>query len=156
MNGEQVNGNNKNPYANANAPPVPMDPGNNDRHHSSFGSDLGYPPYPSNTGSSARYPSQSNNQADRQQDLGYPPYPTQNRMPVPGQPYSGYPQFTGYPQRPANYPQQYPGHNYPNQRGYNQNSIYHKNAASIRMLASEILIGLSGLFLSVVTLWRLN
>ncbi|XP_067204447.1 uncharacterized protein [Linepithema humile] len=145
VNGEQLNGNNKNPYANANAPP--MDPGKNDEYHPSFhGSNLGYPPYPSNIGSSANgYPSQPNNQPGRQHDLGYPPYP-QNRMPVPGQ---GYPQFTGFPQAPTNYPQN------PNQRGHNQNS-YRRNAASIAMVASKILIGLSGLFLSVMTLWRFN
>lgn len=159
VNGEQVNENNKNPYANANAPPVPINPGNNDGYpRPSSGSNSGYPPYPSNIGFSANgFPSHapSNNQAGRQQDLGYPPYPTQNRMPVPGQSsYPGYPQFSGYPQAPTNYPQQYPGHhNYANQRGHNSNSIYRRNAASIAMIASKILIGFSGLFLSVMTSW---
>lgn len=168
VNGERVNGgNNANPYANANAPPVPAYPsGDNSQHHrSSFGSNLGYPPYPSsNTGSSAQgyppYP-QSTNQQGRQQDLGYPPYPPQNRMPIPGQPaYPGYPQNTGYPQAPANYPQHpgyqnYPYQNYPNQqRGYqNSNSIYRKNAASVGAVASMILVGCSGLFLLVTIRW---
>lgn len=166
VNGERVNGNNANPYANANAPPVPAYPsGDNDEHHrSSFGSNLGYPPYPSNTGSSAHGYPPLTNQAGRQ-DLGYPPYPTQNRMPTPGQSaYPGYPQNTGYPQAPANYPQhpgyqnypQQPGYqNYPNQRGYNYNSksIYHRNAASIGTIASMILVGFSELFLLVTIRW---
>lgn len=157
VNGERVNGNNANPYANANAPPVPAYPsGDNGEHHrSSSGSNLGYPPYPSNTGSSAHgYPpySQSTNQAGRQ-DLGYPPYPIQNRMPIPGQPaYAGYPQNAGYPQAPTNYPQ-YPGYQtYPNQReyNYNSNSIYRRNAASVGAVTSMILVGFSGLFLLVM------
>lgn len=151
---------NVNPYANANAPPVPPYPSgdNGDHHRASYGSNLGYPPYP---GSSANgYPSQSTNQAGRQPDLGYPPYPTQNRMPVPGQPI--YPQNSGYPP-PGNYPQQYPGYqnnypyqNYPNQqRGYSNhpNSIYRKGAAP-GIIASMILVGFSGLIhFFVVTPW---
>lgn len=161
VNGERVmnGGNNANPFANANAPPPPPYPsGDNSEHHrSSFGSNLGYPPYPSNTGSSAHGYPQSSDQAGRHQDLGYPPYPTQNRMPIPGQSaYPGYPQNTGYPQAPANYPQ-YPGYqnnpyqNYPAQRGhnYNSNSIYRRNAASFGTVASVILVGFSGLFLLV-------
>jgi len=163
VNGERVNGNNANPYANANAPPIPAYPsGDNSEHHrSSSGSNLGYPPYPSNPGSSAHvyppYP-QSPNQAGHQ-DLGYPPYPTQNRMPVPGQPaYPGYPQNAGYPQAPGNYPQHpgyqnYPYQNYPNQRGYNSNSPYRRNAASVGAVASIILVGFSGLFLLVTIQW---
>lgn len=165
VNGERVNGNNANPYANANAPPVPAHvpaypSSDNGEHRSSFGSNLGYPPYPSNTGSSAHgyppYPS-STNQAGRQQDLGYPPYPTQNRMPIPGA-YPSYPQNTGYPQAPANYPQhpgyQNPYQTSPNQRGYNSNSnsIYRRNA-SIGTVASMILVGFSELFLLVTTRW---
>lgn len=169
VNGERVSESNVkpnenptvNPYANANAPPVPPYPsGNNngDHHRTSYGSNLGYPPYP---GSSANgYPPQSTNQAGRQPDLGYPPYPTQNRMPVPGQPV--YPQNSGYPP-PGNYPQQYPGYqnnypyqNYPNQqRGYSNqpNSIYRKGAAS-GIIASMILVGFSGLIhFFVVTPW---
>jgi hypothetical protein len=154
VNGERVSGNNANPYANANAPPAPAYPsGDNSEHHrSSVGSNLGYPPYPSNTGSSANgyppYP-QSTNQAGRHQDLGYPPYPTQNRMPIPGQSaYPGYPQNTGYPQAPQ-HPgyQNYPYQNYPNQRGYR------RNAASVGTVASMILIGFSGLFLFVAIRW---
>ncbi|KYN09594.1 hypothetical protein ALC57_18286 [Trachymyrmex cornetzi] len=128
VNGERINsGNNANPYANANAPPMPAIPpypsSDSEHHRSSSGSNLGYPPYPSNTGTSGHgyppYP-QSTNQAGRQ-DLGYPPYPTQNRMPTPGQSaYPGYPQNSGYPQAPVNsqYPgyQNYPYQNYPNQQ----------------------------------------
>jgi len=163
VNGERVSdGSNANPYANANAPPLPAHPSsdNSEHHQSSFGSNLGYPAYPSNTGSSAHgyppYP-QSTNQAGHHQDLGYPPYPTQNRMPTPGQSaYPGYSQNTGYPQVPANYPQHpgyqnYPYQNYPNQRGYNynSNSIYRRNAASVEAVASMILVGFSGLFLLI-------
>lgn len=168
VNGERVqSGNNANPYANANAPPMPANPVSNDggyHRSSSSGGSLGYPPYPSNSGSSANGyppPPQSNNQAGRQHDLGYPPYPTQNRMPVPGQPaaYPNYPQPAGYPQQypPSNnYPQQYPGYqnypyqNYPNQRGHNSNSIYRRNAASTGTVASVILVAISELFLSFV------
>lgn len=150
VNGERVNGNNVNPYANANAPPVPAYPSsdNGEHHRSSSGSNLGYPPYP-----------QSTNQAGRHQDLGYPPYPTHDRMPIPGQPaYPNYPQNAGYPQAPSNYPQ-YPGYqNYPTQRGYNynSNSNYRRNsnAASVgASVASMILVGFSGLFLLVTIQW---
>lgn len=159
VNGERVNGgNNANPYANANAPPVPAYPsGDNSEHHRTFGSNLGYPSYPSNTGSSAHgyppYP-QSTSQGGHHQDLGYPPYPTQNRMPTPGQSaYPGYPQNTGYPQAP-----QYPGYqnnpyqNYPNQRGYNYKSTsnYRGNAASIDTVASIIVVGVSAFFLLIM------
>lgn len=165
VNGERVNsGNNANPYANANAPPMPAVPpypsSDSEHHRSSSGSNLGYPPYPSNTGTSGHgYPSypQSTNQAGRQ-DLGYPPYPTQNRMPTPGQ--SAYPQNSGYPQAPVNpqYPgyQNYPYQNYPNQHGYNynSNSVYRRrNAASVEAVASMILVGFSGLFLLVMIQW---
>ncbi|KAL0122110.1 hypothetical protein PUN28_007111 [Cardiocondyla obscurior] len=157
VNGERINGNNANPYANANAPPAPAyPPGDNNEHHrSSYGSNLGYPPYPSNTHGYPPYP-QSNDQASRHQDSGYPPYPTHNRMPVPGQP--GYPQNPAYPQAPGNYPQypgyqNYPYQNYPNQRGYNTNSIYRRNAASTGAVASTILLGLSGLFLFATIRW---
>ncbi|KYQ50456.1 hypothetical protein ALC60_10469 [Trachymyrmex zeteki] len=144
VNGERVNGgNNANPFANANAPPMPAVPpypsSDSEHHRSSSGSNLGYPPYPSNTGSSGHgyppYP-QSTNQAGRQ-DLGYPPYPTQNRMPTPGQSaYPGYPQNSGYPQAPVNpqYPgyQNYPYQNYPNQPlpvGLNQ--VSHRSTTSV-------------------------
>jgi hypothetical protein len=178
VNGERViSGNNAYPYANANAPPAPVNQtsGSNVYHQSSSGSNS-YPPYPSNTGSSNGYPAypQSTNQADRHHNLGYPPYPTQNKMPTPGQSsYPGYPQSAGYPQTYANYPQQYPGYqsnnpypnypqqnyphqNYPNQnqRGYNtysSNSIFRKNIASVGMIASMILVGFSELFVLMIT-----
>jgi len=177
VNGERVvSGNNANPYANANAPPAPVNQtgGSNVYHQFSSGSNS-YPSYPSNTGSSNGYPPypQSTNQAGRHHDLGYPPYPTQNRMPMPGQSsYPSYPQ-SGYPQTHANYPQQYPGYqnnnpypnypqqnyprqNYPNQNqhGYNtysSNSIYRKNIASVGMIASMILVGFSELFVLMIT-----
>ena len=165
VNGQRVNSeNNANPYANANAPPMPAVPSypssDSEHHRSSSGSNLGYPPYPSNTGTSGHGYPQSTNQAGRQ-DLGYPPYPTQNRMPTPGQSaYPSYPQNSGYPQAPVNpqYPgyQNYPYQNYPNQRGYNynSNSMYgRKNAASIEVVASMILVGFSGLFLLVMIRW---
>lgn len=170
VNGERTaSGNNANPYANANAPPAPADPAGG--YHRTSGSNLGYPPYPSNTGSSGSsgYPSypQSTNQAGHHRDLGYPPYPTQNRMPMPGQqPYPGYPQApAGYPAAPANYPQQYPGYqnqpgyqNYPNQHqnqqrgyGYNTNSGYRRNSAATNAFTSTILVGLTGLLLLLET-----
>lgn len=162
VNGERMNENNANPYANANAPPVPAYPSDNSEHHrSSFGNNLGYPPYPNNPGSSAHgYPPYPQS-TGRHQDLGYPPYPTQNRMPTPGQSaYPGYPQNTGYPQAPANYPQHpgyqnYPYQNYPNQRGYNynSNSNYRRNAATVGTVASIILVGFSGFFLLVTIRW---
>ncbi|EZA59236.1 hypothetical protein DMN91_007733 [Ooceraea biroi] len=176
VNGERTSGNNANPYANANAPPAPANRAEGGFHQSSSssGSNSAYPPYPSNTGSSNGYPPypQSTNQASHTRDLGYPPYPTQNRMPMPGQSsYPGYPQSSGYPQN-SGYPQQYPGHqghnpypnypqqnypgqNYPNQnqRGYtySSNSLYRRNAASVGVIASMILVGFSELFVFMMT-----
>ncbi|XP_035723041.1 annexin B11-like isoform X2 [Vespa mandarinia] len=146
---------NTNPFANANAPPAPADPipGGNGYHQVNSGTNLGYPSYPSNVGTSNSnhgyppYPSTNRENQPRTDNLGYPPYPTMNRMPQPGQGYpgqgyppypgqSGYPQ-TGYPQQQYPNGQRYPvgqysGYqNYPNQnhRGYayNSNSPYHKN-----------------------------
>ncbi|KYM81589.1 hypothetical protein ALC53_07976 [Atta colombica] len=141
VNGQRVNSeNNANPYANANAPPMPAVPSypssDSEHHRSSSGSNLGYPPYPSNTGTSGHGYPQSTNQAGRQ-DLGYPPYPTQNRMPTPGQSaYPSYPQNSGYPQAPVNpqYPgyQNYPYQNYPNQplpAGLNQ--VSHRSTTRV-------------------------
>ncbi|XP_043492268.1 uncharacterized protein DDB_G0283357-like [Polistes fuscatus] len=155
---------NTNPYANANAPPAPADPvpGGTGYHQVNTGTNIGYPSYPSNVGSSNNnngyppYPSTNQGNHPRTDNLGYPPYPTMNRMPQPGQGYPGqgyppYPGQSGYPQ--AGYPQQqypngqrypvgqYPGYqNYPNQnhRGYsyNSNSVYRKNSSNIGQSAS--------------------
>ncbi|XP_015180222.1 PREDICTED: FHA domain-containing protein FhaA-like isoform X2 [Polistes dominula] len=172
VNGQQVSNSdtnkhtntNSNPYANANAPPAPADPvpGGTGYHQVNTGTNIGYPPYPSNVGSSNNnngyppYPSTNQGNHPRTDNLGYPPYPTMNRMPQPGQGYPGqgyppYPGQSGYPQ--AGYPQQqypngqrypvgqYPGYqNYPNQnhRGYsyNSNSVYRKNGSNIGQSAS--------------------
>lgn len=159
VNGERVSGDNMkpntNPYANANAPlPEPPYPSgdNSDHHRSSYGNNLGYPPYPGSSSGNG-YPPQSTNQAGRHHDLGYPPYPTQNRMPVPGQP-PMYPQNAGYP--PQQYPgyQNYPYQNYPIQHGYNNhpNSINRRGNA-VGIIPSMILVGFSGLFPLLVMTW---
>ncbi|KAK2578753.1 hypothetical protein KPH14_012279 [Odynerus spinipes] len=144
---------NTNPYANANAPPLPADPISNagGSHQANFGNNLGHFASPGNPGTSNNnngyppYPSTNQGSHPRTDNLGYPPYPTQNRMPQPGQPGQpghgyGYPPYSGqsgYPQMeyPQQYPNgqrypvgQYPGYqNYPNQNRvypYNSNSIY--------------------------------
>ncbi|XP_076235115.1 uncharacterized protein LOC143179687 [Calliopsis andreniformis] len=122
---------NSNPYANANAPPAPFEPSEG-YHQMNSGINLGYPPYPSHSGSSNGnapvYP--LSNQGSRQQDLGYPPYPTNNRMPMPGLPGQGYPTYPTYLAQPGNPAQpgyapapgyqQYPGYqNYPTQNRMN-------------------------------------
>ncbi|KAK1130108.1 hypothetical protein K0M31_019792 [Melipona bicolor] len=165
VNGQPINGgesrdkssnsaSNSNPYANANAPPAPVEPVGG-YHQVNSGGNLGYPAYPSNSGSNrggsnGGYPPYpSTNQGNRQQDLGYPPYPTHTRMPMPGQanypPYPGQPggqpsypysgQQPGYPAPPPGYPQQHPGNqnypygNYP-YANPNQNRMYHNNVYS--------------------------
>lgn len=176
---------NSDPFAHANAPPAedvfgqpakpyhPVDSGSN--------SDLGYPPYISNSGSGNSYPSGNNNgypsnSGNNQQpgkNDGYPPYPTRDRMPVPGQsnypnnqpanPYGQgvYPAYpSGYPQQPTNgqrnpnYPN-YPPSNYPSPN-YPQTNTRNYNSGFRRnsgtSLASSMMMMIVTICLGLLTI----
>ncbi|XP_047364409.1 uncharacterized protein LOC124954862 isoform X2 [Vespa velutina] len=149
---------NTNPFANANAPPAPADPipGGNGYQVNS-GTNLGYPSYPSNVGTSNSnhgyppYPSTNRGNQPQTDNLGYPPYPTMNRMPQPGQGYPGqgyppYPGQSGYPQ--TGYPQQ----QYPNGQRYPYHIQYHQHHHQEHMDLADHLDVLDPEILSVIIL----